>query len=1290
MTINETFVILDDTIQPCPRRQDSSWYSQGTYSYITELLNRGYKRELSILDYPAVESNDEAQLLAGKILDDWNVELKKENPKLLHTLVRIFGLHFGLAGISYFLEGIAQLMEGYFLSRLLLWFQTPNAPVDEVYWYGGFLSLALFIHGILHHVQFFETMRVGMRLRVGLTAAIYQKCLELSISNTQSTGLIVNLVSNDVQRFEDAAPFAHFFWAGPVQLLTLSYFIYREVGWSFLAGTIGVLLLIPIQGYFATAFKRLRQITVAYRDDRIKNISDMFAGIMVVKLYAWEIPFKEKINQLRNLELKFIWRGNILKSVNESIFFASSAIINTLIFSSFHFSGGKLSPAIVFSVITYIQYIKLSMTNFFPKSIQFLSECQVSLTRIQEFLSLESISTGAQENDTLDQAFGDEDYVLVGENASFAWESSQLGAKEGTQPKTVLSSMNFKISRKSLNILCGPVGSGKTSFLHSLIGDLCLTSGKVHFGTRKISFAAQTPWILSGTIRENIVFGAEYKHDRFLKVLECCSLERDISMFEHGVDTILGERGVTLSGGQRARVALARAIYYEADVYLLDDPLSAVDTKVGRNLFENCIMKFLADKTIILVTHQLQYLKDCKSIFLMNNGNLEQVGSCKEVFELYPEMSKSVESDSSQFEHEEISNEPELKLSKLRHQTIYRNPSERNTVLVKEESAVGNITLQTYWRFLKSGGGVSGGILLVFMLILGQVIAVAADIWLSRWSSATDINQRDSIWFTVLVVLSLSTLLAAVLRGLFFFTVCINSSSSSFREMLYSVVRSPISFFQSVPHGRLMNRFAKDINLMDEMLPQTLFDFLQVAFMVAASFVLSFVYLPFLIAIVPFVIIAFVFLRRKFLQTSRQVKRMESVTRSPIYSSIPSTLEGLSTIRALRAEDRFKARFVEDQNENSRVYFSYLSCNRWFGFRLDLLASFIVSLAIFSCIFLRNTFQLSPGILGLVLSYLIQLTGSLQWCVRQSCEVENLMVSTERVYEYTGLDSEANEETEASVPNGWPSQGKVEIRNMSLTYPNLQDPSKPGSLVLKKLLVTFEPGTKIGIVGRTGAGKSSFLQALFRLVEPSPQDSVYIDDISTSSLGLRTLRSSISIIPQDPFCFKGTLRFNLDPFDKYSDSQIWDALRAVELHATVDKLPDKLESAVAENGSNWSVGERQLICLARAILKNTKLIVMDEATSSVDMNTDKLIQRAIRAKGGLFSNSTVLTIAHRLNTVIDYDKILVLEAGEIVEFGTPKELIIKDVNDPTAWFARMVQQMGPEARNVLINLALKQ
>ncbi|KAJ2998212.1 hypothetical protein HDV02_004714 [Globomyces sp. JEL0801] len=1074
MTINETFVILDDTIQPCPRRQDSSWYSQGTYSYITELLNRGYKRELSILDYPAVESNDEAQLLAGKILDDWNVELKKENPKLLHTLVtvRIFGLHFGLAGISYFLEGIAQLMEGYFLSRLLLWFQTPNAPVDEVYWYGGFLSLALFIHGILHHVQFFETMRVGMRLRVGLTAAIYQKCLELSISNTQSTGLIVNLVSNDVQRFEDAAPFAHFFWAGPVQLLTLSYFIYREVGWSFLAGTIGVLLLIPIQGYFATAFKRLRQITVAYRDDRIKNISDMFAGIMVVKLYAWEIPFKEKINQLRNLELKFIWRGNILKSVNESIFFASSAIINTLIFSSFHFSGGKLSPAIVFSVITYIQYIKLSMTNFFPKSIQFLSECQVSLTRIQEFLSLESISTGAQENDTLDQAFGDEDYVLVGENASFAWESSKLGAKEGTQPKTVLGSMNFKISRKSLNILCGPVGSGKTSFLHSLIGDLCLTSGKVHFGTRKISFAAQTPWILSGTIRENIVFGAEYKHDRFLKVLECCSLERDISMFEHGVDTILGERGVTLSGGQRARVALARAIYYEADVYLLDDPLSAVDTKVGRNLFENCIMKFLADK--------LQYLKDCKSIFLMNNGNLEQVGSCKEVFELYPEMSKSVESDSSQFEHEEISNEPELKLSKLRHQTIYRNPSERNTVLVKEESAVGNITLQTYWRFLKSGGGVSGGILLVFMLVLGQVIAVAADIWLSRWSSATDINQRDSIWFTVLVVLSLSTLLAAVLRG------------------------------------------------------------------------------------------------------------------------------------------------------------------------------------------------------------------SLQWCVRQSCEVENLMVSTERVYEYTGLDSEANEETEASVPNGWPSQGKVEIRNMSLTYPNLQDPSKPGSLVLKKLLVTFEPGTKIGIVGRTGAGKSSFLQALFRLVEPSPQDSVYIDDISTSSLGLRTLRSSISIIPQDPFCFKGTLRFNLDPFDKYSDSQIWDALRAVELHATVDKLPDKLESAVAENGSNWSVGERQLICLARAILKNTKLIVMDEATSSVDMNTDKLIQRAIRAKGGLFSNSTVLTIAHRLNTVIDYDKILVLEAGEIVEFGTPKELIIKDVNDPTAWFARMVQQMGPEARNVLINLALKQ
>jgi ATP-binding cassette subfamily C (CFTR/MRP) protein 4 len=445
----------------------------------------------------------------------------------------------------------------------------------------------------------------------------------------------------------------------------------------------------------------------------------------------------------------------------------------------------------------------------------------------------------------------------------------------------------------------------------------------------------------------------------------------------------------------------------------------------------------------------------------------------------------------------------------------------------------------------------------------------------------------------------------------------------------------------------------------------------------------SAIVIPYLLIVYPFIAYMFIRLRDYYMKTTRQIKRIEAITRSPVYSAIPSTLEGLSTIRAFSAKGRFLKDFFHNQDENTRMFFAFVSSGRWLGLRLDLLTALLITAIIFIAVPLRDNLGLTPALIGLLITYLIQMTGTLQWAVRQFSEVENLMVSVERIFEYSKLPSERPAKTGCVIPNTWPESGKIIVKNMSLKYPNA-DPTQEGNTVLKNISFIVNSGEKIGIVGRTGAGKSTLLQALFRIVEPCPEKSISIDGIYTSDLGLDDLRSRISIIPQEPFCFKGTLRFNLDPFGKCSDQELWDALGAVELKHIVESIPEKLDAPVAENGSNWSVGERQLICLGRAILKNSKLIVMDEATSSVDLRTDQMILKSTKT---LFANSTVLTIAHRLLTVIEYDKILVMEKGEVVEFGNPADLLSKNASEEGSWFAKMVREMGPEAEANLKSIA---
>ncbi|KAJ3108985.1 Multidrug resistance-associated protein 4 [Phlyctochytrium planicorne] len=1375
------------------RPEQMSFFSRWTFSYMNPLMDIGGKRELEPEDYFCIEDQDESTMLANRIQKAWKEERERKEknpnyePKLWKAIIREFGNSYIYPGVLCLLESWILIGEAYTLGTFLNWFEEKDAHLKDGIIYASVLSAAVIIHSFIHQMQFFLAQRVGIQLRVGFIAAVYQKCLKLSISNTSSTGKIVNMISNDVQRFEDAAAGAHYLWLAPLEAVIITVFLYREISWAAFAAVVALFGIMPLQGYFAKLFGDLRHETVECRDSRIKSVSDGLAGIMTVKLYAWEKPIQESINKQRDQELVAIRKASFLRSLNQAMYFSSAAIIELFAFVAYWWMGGILTPAKVFSCIMYISSIRLSMCDFYPSAREMVSESMVSFERVQQFLSLPEITqrtiaysedegktsstSSTRENDStsslnktqndLIQTSKENDSIAIKiENANFYWgmpdEENASGLKAATYkssdasetlndlesvvvvdstkiesekddrqlpgwPKPVLQNINLTVKKGELVAIIGPVGCGKSSLLNAILGEMDTPTKSllsIFPSTTRFGYCTQQPYILPGSLQDNILFGLPYNASKFLQTLKACALDRDLERFPDREKTMVGEKGVTLSGGQRARLALARAVYADAEVYLLDDPLSAVDSQVGRHLFEVCLRGALKGKTTVLVTHQLKWARQCDRCVVMEGGKVLAAGGYLDVMNKLEKVSKFAR---AMKEMEEVKgvvaglddgkgvdelvkdDDSEVARSAAKDSRKKVNFADANeekseaSPFVEEESAIGSVHWKVYSKFFKFGTTTLSATILIILLILGQVILIMTDWFLSLWSLLTPEEQRELKYPLIFISLAVGTFIFAVVRSALYFTACINATQEMFRKMLSSVFRSPMQFFHENPHGRLMNRFAKDLGLTDEMLPLTSFDYLQCSLMILGTFIVAIIAIPFVLIFVPFVIAVLIHLRKRYLVTSRQIKRYESVTRSPVYSNIPTTLEGLSTIRAFHTESRVYTNFMNLQNENTRIVFCYQSSSRWLGLRLDILSAlFFIVLAVTTLVLrgvamakgkdeplAAGSLVLSSGVLGLLLSYALQLVALLQWAVRQSAEVENMMVGVERILEYTKLPSEAPEHTDIVPSQQWPERGDIKLKNVSMKYP------KAANFVLDKVNVHFPAGSKVGIVGRTGAGKSSLLQVLFRLVEPSEDSALIIDGINIKELGLHDLRSRIAIIPQEPFCFKGTLRYNLDPFGVYEDQKLWDALESVEMKDIIMASTEKLDCPVEENGGNWSVGERQLICLARAILRNSKVIVMDEATSAVDMRTDALIQKAIRSKGGLFESSTVITIAHRLQTIIDFDYVLVLDAGHVVEFGKPVSLLDKSIDNSTAWFSRMVNELGPEARETLYALATR-
>uniref|UniRef100_A0A8C4HKG9 Multidrug resistance-associated protein 4 n=1 Tax=Dicentrarchus labrax TaxID=13489 RepID=A0A8C4HKG9_DICLA len=1199
----------------------ASLLSKIFFWWLNPLFSTGYKRRLEEDDMYEVLPEDGSETVGQELHSYWDHEVQMattelRKPRLSKAIIKCYWKSYAVLGFFTLIEEVIKVIQPVVLGQMIRYFENydPNnmKALHQSLGYAAGLSLCTIGLALLHHLYFYHVQRAGMKIRVAMYLC------SISAMGKTTTGQIVNLLSNDVNKFDDVTIFLHFLWVGPLQAAAVVGLLWLEIGPSCLAGMVVLMFLMPVQTILNVLFSRFsRSKTAVLTDSRIRTMNEVVSGIRIIKMYAWEKPFAALVSEVRSKEISKIMKSSYLRGLNMASFFCASKIIVFITFTIYVLLGNPISASRVFVTVSLYSAVRLTVTLFFPNAIEKLFECRVSIRRIQEFLMLDEITKSSP---TLTQDEKMDASVEIQDMTCY-WDKS-LDAPS-------LQNISFNLNSNQLLAVIGPVGAGKSSLLSSILGELPTEKGVLKV-KGQLTYAAQQPWVFPGTIRSNILFGKELNTQKYERVIRACALKRDMELLPDGDLTLIGDRGATLSGGQKARVNLARAVYQDADIYLLDDPLSAVDAEVGRHLFEQCICGMLRNKPRVLVTHQLQYLKAADQILVLKEAEHVQV-------------------------------------------------------VAEESRAQGNIKMSLYVKYLRAGAHIVVLVAVILVNVLAQVAYIMQDWWLAYWAdeqekltaNSTVIPNGQNVtalntdfYLGVYGGLTVATIIFGFMRNLLLFNVLVRCAQSLHNRMFSAILRTPVRFFDVNPIGRVLNRFSKDIGQLDANMPWTFVDFIQVFLQILGVIAVSVSVIPWILIPVLPLLLFFLYLRRYFLQTSRDVKRLESTTRSPVFSHLSSSLQGLWTIRAFGAEERFQKTFDAHQDLHSGAWFLFLTTSRWFALRLDGICSIFVTVTTFGCLLLRN--QLDAGSVGLALTYSVTLMGMFQWGVRQSAEVENMMTSVERVVEYTELESEAPWETQKRPPPDWPSKGLVTFDRVSFSY------SDDGPLVLKNLKAMFRPKEKVGIVGRTGAGKSSLVSALFRLAEP--QGKIYIDGVLTSEIGLHDLRQKMSIIPQDPVLFTGSMRKNLDPFNQHTDEELWNALREVQLKSVVEELPGKLETVLAESGSNFSVGQRQLVCLARAVLRKNRILIIDEATANVDPRTDELIQKTIREK---FRECTVLTIAHRLNTIIDSDRILVLDAGNIHAYDEPYTLL----QDPEGIFYKMVQQTGKQEAVALLEAA---
>ncbi|KAJ3268798.1 hypothetical protein HDV01_002284 [Terramyces sp. JEL0728] len=1307
-----------------------------TISWLTPLLRQGKQKPLTKDDLYELNEHDKSEPLSQQFEPFMKqYKLKREGkgpePSLFRAVAKIMSkeLLFSVICLS------ITIALGLYIPKALEQVVNSIDPFNvDPLWINSGVGLAFIYFGMLLFNTIFTSLNNNINRKISqksnaiMTGAIYQKSFTLSskAKTKFNEGRIMNMVNEDVQSVTNGLLIIGQVVLLPIQFGLNIYFIWGLVGSAFLAGA-GILGAIALSTAVLIPFlnKYIGRMIKA-NDARLAAMRELFYGIKIIKLQALEGYFRDKVAKFRGEEIENLKKFISILCIFIALLFSSQTLLTVATFAVYAVrDGNKMNPGRIFAALSYINAIVGSL-NQLSFTLSSVVRVRKSLLRIHEFLLADELD----EKDALlfNNAVDSNLPAIKLDNVTWKWEDLDVikeeirkekerkggppkekkeekpkgnvqsseppkksmfsfgkkpvpeepkEEKEERKPPFHLRNITLEIPTGKLVGIVGQIGSGKSSFFSGLINESERIEGDLKING-SIAFCSQQPWILTGTIEKNIIFDQAVDEKKLQNAVAVSGLRDDLKLFKDGLKTEIGENGINLSGGQKTRLSLgdlvlilARAIYANADIYLLDDPLAALDSQVGKYVFENAVKTQLSQKTVFLATHQLHYMQQVDHVLVFNDGYIVESGSFDDLINK-PDGKLKEMLESYKFDEKE-GNDEEKKVIEKQIASGGAVVDETQDFIEAEDKRQGQVKASVYFTYLKGYNGLGKPIAIAIAVCVTIAAQTLNPWWLSRWTTDASLPgfHDTTMYLTVYTGIGLANTIANILFISLFFFAAITASCYFHDQALDGLLKAPMAFYDRNPIGRIINRMSTDVEALDNGIVGV---FMTTIFTVA-SIVSSTVLIVQGIGLVVLPVL-FIGLFNMYKPANIELKRLTSTSKSPLDSHISETLTGLATIRAYRVETSFiaKQRLLMDDAQAPSYIFQ--SAQIWFQLRVSVLTSFLsLGMALIAVLTTSSSIAFASKV-ALSLSSATQISESITALLSTLATAEAEMNAVERMDYYGTCLPKEDENTKPSDPDStqWPVEGKIEIKELELRYPN-----RPDSAIIKGISALIKPGEKVGVVGRTGSGKSTLLTAFFRIMEPT-QGTIFIDGQDIQKLGLSTLRSRIQIISQEPVLFDGTFRSNLDHTNQHTDDELWKALEYSGLKDYVSDLPEKLDASITMNGENLSVGQRQLVCLSRSILQKPKILMMDEATSSIDGDSDKLVQQAIQQH---FEATTVISIAHRLNTIAGFDRVIVLDKGKIAEFNTPHELL----QNRDSIFSQMTDASGQANAQLIRELA---